>query len=116
MRLLPILWTEPPTPEDWVRLSAARKAIGYHDKVQPVKALQGSPGTLLVVGTASPDWLHNFYRVTDTANEAELQWALDGALRSEERSESFQELLSGWMGCDVKLTGEEEYAPNDRFI
>lgn len=50
MRLLAILWAEPPTAEDWARLSAARIAIGYTEMVKPVQALQGSPGTLLVIG------------------------------------------------------------------
>jgi len=115
MKLLPILWTEPPTPEDWARLTAAREAIGYREMVKPVQALQGSPGTLLIIGTASPDWLQSFYRCRDMANQAELEWALDGALRDDERMESFGELLSEWMGVEVKQIAEEETDAGVRF-
>lgn len=109
MRLLPILWTEPPTPEDWARLSAARIAIGYTDMVKPVQALQGSPGTLLVIGSASPTWLQNFYRCTDITDKDELEWALSGALTEEDRAAAFAELLSQWTGVEVTQTGEEEH-------
>ena len=115
MKLLPIFWTEPPTAEDWGRLTAAREAIGYREMVKPVQALQGSPGTLLIIGTATPDWLHNYYRCVDITDEAELQWALDGALGEEERMESFAELLSEWMGVEVKQIAEEETDAGVRF-
>ena len=114
MRLLPILWAEPPTNEDWERLSAARTAIGYTDLVKPVQALQGSPGTLLCIG-ARPDWLHNYYYCASTRDTADLEWALDGALREDERMEAFGELLSEWTGVDVKYVGEEEYDGGVQF-
>lgn len=115
MKLLPILWTEEPTAEDWARLTAARKAIGYTEMVQPVQALQGSPGTLLIIGTATPDWLQNYYQCVDITNEDELQWALRGALTEDERAEVYSELLSAWMGVDVKQVGEEEIDAGVRF-
>lgn len=115
MRLLPILWAEPPTAGDWARLSAARKAIGYSEMVKPVQALQGSPGTLLVIGDIRPDWLQNFYACDDITDEAALRVALDGALREDERMEAFGELLSAWMDTDVKQIGEEEHDGGVRF-
>lgn len=115
MRLLAILWAEPPTAEDWARLSAARIAIGYTEMVKPVQALQGSPGTLLVIGKVRPSWLQNYYACDDIADERELQWALRGALTEDERMEAFGELLSTWMGAEVKQVGEEEYDSGVRF-
>lgn len=115
MKLLPILWSEPPTQEDWDRLSAAKKAIGYTDLIQPCQALQGSPGTILVIGSARPDWLCNFYACNDITDEDELQWALEGALNEDQRMETFEELLSGWMGAEVKYVNEEEYDNGVRF-
>lgn len=108
MRLLPILWAEPPTAEDWQRLSAARIAIGYTDMVKPVQALQGSPGTLLIIGKVRPSWLQNYYACDDITNDSELRWALEGALNEDERMEAFGELLSTWMGTEVTQVGEEE--------
>lgn len=109
MRLLPILWAEPPTTEDWARLTEARIAIGYTDLIKPVQALQGSPGTLLCIGGARPSWLQNYYACDDITDSAELEWALEGALTEDERAERFAELLSHWMGVEVKQIGEEEY-------
>ena len=109
MRLLPILWAEPPTAEDWARLSAAKTAIGYEDLIKPAQALPGSPGTLLCIGGARPSWLQNYYACDDITDSDELEWALDGALNEDERIEQFAELLSQWMGVDVKQVGEEEY-------
>lgn len=115
MKLLPIWWTETPTPEDWKRLSASRERIGYTDMVKPARALQGSPGTLLVIGPGRPDWVQNFYACNDITDNAELDWALAGALQEDERVESFAELLSLWMDADVKMTGEEEHDAGVRF-
>lgn len=109
MRLLPIYWTKPPTPEDWARLTEAREAIGYTDVIKPVQALQGSPGTLLVIGEGRPSWLQNFYACNDITDKADLMWALDGALRMEGRAEAYSELLSSWMGVEVSSVGEEEH-------
>lgn len=115
MKLLPILWSEPPTADDWSRLSAARKGLGYTEMIQPVEALQGSPGTLLVIGSSSPDWLQNYYRCLDITDEAELEWALGGALREDERMESYGELLSTWMGIEIRQVGEEDHDGGVRF-
>lgn len=109
MRILPIFWTVPPTPDDWERLSRARKALGYTELIKPVQALPGSPGTLLVIGSGRPDWLHNYYACNDITDPAELQLALDGALDDAEREQAFGDLISQWMGVDVTFAGEEPY-------
>lgn len=109
MRLLPIYWTKPPTPEDWARLTEAREAIGYTDVIKPVQALQGSPGTLLVIGEDRPSWLQNYYACNDITDKAELESALESALANEDNILAFTELLSQWMGADVKRVGEEDY-------
>ena len=113
MKLLPIFWTEEPTSDDWARLTEARIALGYTDLIKPVRALPGSPGTLLVIGKGRPDWLHNFYACDDITDAEELQWALGGALGGDERESAMEELLSGWMGVQVKQAGEVPYEPSE---
>lgn len=113
MRILPILWAEPPTAEDWARLSAARIAIGHTDPIQPVQGLQGSPGTLLCIGGARPSWLQSFVACDDIENEDELQWALQIAIEESAESTYYETLLSEWMGAEVKQVGEEPYGESE---
>lgn len=110
MRLLPILWAEPPTAEDWARLSAAREAIGYMDMVKPVQALQGSPGPVLAVG-AYPTWLTGYAHVESTEDRTGLESALYHCLLLDgnETGEEYAELISHWMGVQVSISGEESY-------
>lgn len=110
MRLLPILWAEPPTPEDWRRLSAAREALGYTELIKPVKALPGSPGPVLAIGT-KPTWLTGYAHVESTRDKAALESALYHCIMLEgnEEGEEFAELISHWMGVRVSIRGEESY-------
>lgn len=116
MRLLPILWAEPPTADDWARLSAARIAIGYTDPIQPVKALPGSPGPILAIGQL-PSWLTGYAHVESTADRIGLEAALQHCLGQDAtpRTEEYEALLSHWMGVKVTCRGEEEYDGGVRF-
>lgn len=107
MRLLPILWAEPPAPEDWARLSAARIAIGYTELIKPVQALPGSPGTILAIGKM-PDWIVQYGYVTST-KDPNLTERLRNVLDRQDDPDTIGKLLSQWMGVEVKQVGEEEY-------
>lgn len=108
MKILPILWAEPPTAEDWARLSAAREAIGYTELIKPVQALPGSPGTILAIG-ALPSWLTPFSYAESVEDAECLELALSGCLGDQEEVGSMETLISSWMGVEVKQVGEEEY-------
>lgn len=115
MRLLPILWAEPPTAEDWARLSAAREAIGYRDLIKPVEALEGSPQPILAVGKL-PTWMTDYAYVDSTAS-SEIENALDWCINTGvvDTGEKAAALLSEWMGVDVKYAGSEEHEGGVRF-
>lgn len=114
MRILPILWAEPPTAADWERLSEARKALGYMDLIQPVEALEGSPGPVLAVGKM-PDWIVQYAYVPST-RDAKLGERLKACLDRQEDPDTIGKLLSAWMGVDVKYVGEEEFDGGVRFV
>lgn len=116
MRLLPILWAEEPTAEDWARLSAAREAIGYTDLIKPARAFQGSPGPILAIG-AFPDWLTGYAHVKSTRDRGGLESALYHVLYGDNISEGeeWAALLSHWMGMQVSISGEEEFDGGVRF-
>lgn len=107
MRLLPILWAEPPTAEDWARLSAAREALGYAELIKPANAYQGSPGPILAVGKM-PGWIVQFGYVTST-EDPNLTKRLGQILERQEGPDTIGKLLSEWMGVEVKQVGEEDY-------
>lgn len=117
MRILPILWAEPPTAADWERLSEARKALGYMELIQPVEALEGSPQPVLCIGKL-PSWMTDFAYVESTELTEELQKMLDYCLSPgyDQQAVRFAELLSVWMDTDVKYAGEEEQDGGVRFV
>jgi hypothetical protein len=105
--LLPILWAEPPTADDWHRLGEARKASGYPDLVKPARALQGSPGRILAIGV-KPDWLCDYDLVESTEDprlDEVLSWCLE--LTQNPWAPDYAELLSDWFGATVTFLGEE---------
>jgi hypothetical protein len=107
--LLPILWAEPPTTDDWARLRAAKEALGYADMVKPARALQGSPGRILAVGVR-PDWLceYNYTPSTEDAGLADvLGWCL--GLREDPWAPTYEDMLSDWFKGPVVFLGEEPY-------
>lgn len=116
MRILPILWAQPPTDEDWKRLSEARTALGYTDLIKPVQALEGSPQPVLCIG-AFPSWLTDYTHVLDTLDEG-LQDALSYCLEGqhEETWELDSVLLSEWLGVGVKYLHTEDYDGGVRFV
>lgn len=115
MRLLPILWAEPPTAEDWERLSRARTAIGYTEKLMPATALQGSPQPVLCIG-AHPDWPTDFEYVDSTADPVLLADALKWCLGERNTvGEKIAELFSQWMGAEVTYAEEVEHDGGVRF-
>lgn len=113
MRLLPILWAEPPTTEDWQRLSAARTALGYTDLIQPAEAVPGSPGPILAIGKM-PDWIIQYAYVPST-RDSKLAERLQAVLDRQEDPDTIGKLLSRWMGVEVKQIGEEEYRGGVQF-
>lgn len=115
MRLLPILWAEPPTPEDWQRLSAARTALGHTDLIKPAEAVPGSPGPILAIGKL-PDWLTGYALVESTTDRMGLEAALHHCLMNEGMAgQEYEALLSHWMGVKVTCQGEEEYRGGVQF-
>lgn len=116
MRILPILWAEPPTTADWERLSEARKALGYMELIQPVEALEGSPGPVLCIG-ADPSWVTDYAWVENTHSDM-LQENLRYCLERQERDtgEVTARLFSKWMGVDVRYASEEEQDGGVRFV
>lgn len=116
MKLLPILWAEPPAAEDWGRLSEARASIGYTDRIQPAEALPGSPQPVLAVGVR-PSWITDYTFVEDLTDLEQLGHALQYCLAEphEPPGEDIARVLSGWMGVEVKFLNEEEYDNGVRF-
>lgn len=109
MNVLPILWAETPTREDWVALSQAREAIGYTDLIKPAKALEGSPGPILAVGV-KPSWLVD-YNYIESTWDPRLPEALKACLSQEAQQQTPEEIaavLSEWMGVEVKAVEEEK--------
>lgn len=117
MRLLPILIEGDPGQTGWETLSAARKAVGYTDQVKPARALPGSPQPILAVGQA-PSWLTDYAHVGSLqpgeAMNAAMEYALDDHSPAEV-GQRYAELLSSWMGAEVKYTGEEEHDSGVQF-
>lgn len=116
MRILPILWAEPPSTADWERLSQARKALGYMELIQPVEALEGSPQPILCIGKL-PSWMTEFAYV-DSTSDMELGNALDCCLNPgyDQQPEAYALLLSRWMGGDVKYIRTEGQDGGVRFV
>lgn len=111
MRLLPILWAEPPTAEDWARLSRAREACGYTDPIQPANALPGSPQPVLCIGQL-PSWATDYEYVESTADPVLLADALKWCLGERaDYGDKLAELIGEWMSSPEKVTytGEEEH-------
>lgn len=109
MRLLPILWSNDPTADDWRRLGEARIAIGYPEKLMPARAVHGSPGRVLAIG-AEPDWVCEFIRVDDTMDSPKLEFALKWCLEPEGEvsGEDIADKLASWMGVEVTFKGMEK--------
>ena len=109
MTLLAILWGQEPTGDDWARLSAARASLGWEGKIEPARAVPGSPGCILAIG-ATPDWLCDHVYVESTESDS-LEVALGAALGVREMPfrPTIEDQLSEWMGMDVKFIGEEEH-------
>lgn len=118
MRLLPILIDGDPGKQGWEALSHARAAIGHEGKVQPARAVPGSPQPILAVGKL-PDWLTDYALVSelsigDKALEDALGYALDNHDR-EEVGERYAELLTEWMGVPVKYVEDESHDTGVQF-
>lgn len=109
LRPLPILWGQEPTGDDWAAVRAAKAATGYKGLVVPRAAVYGSPGAILAVG-ALPDWLCDFAYIDNTSNHESLTAALNAVLNDPQdpRIGTPEQLLSAWMGVDVKLVEEIE--------
>ena len=106
-----------PDKTHWEALSAARGAAGYSSKVQPARALPGSPQPILAVGLM-PDWLTDYGYAESFDDHEALQRALSYALDDhspEEVGQRYAELLSHWMDADVTYAGEEEHDTGVQF-
>ena len=110
MHVLPILWSEPPTEYDWQALRGAKEALGYEGAIQPARAVPGSPGRILVIGSTKPDWLCECAHV-DTAASVALPEALGWCLGLNDYDEAMREedLLGRWLGVNVTLKEEVDY-------
>lgn len=112
MRLLPILWRNLPSAQDWQKLSAARVKIGFLEKIEPARALPGSPGRILCIG-ADPGWLCDYAKVEDTNDEqlaVALAWCLEVGGFNDYEPPSAEDLLGKWFGETVTYVGTEEFA------
>lgn len=79
----------------------------------PAKALQGSPGRILAVGT-DPDWICEYMRIESTEDPdlgAVLGWCLDYSWADgfEGRAPSIADQMTRMFGAPVLYVGEEEY-------
>lgn len=108
LRPLPILWGQEPTDADWAAVRAAKAATGYKGLVVPRQAVYGSPGVILAVGEL-PSWLCRFVYVDNTNDAEKLTEALNVVLNDPEDPSVGTEadLLSRWMGVEVKEVEEE---------
>lgn len=101
-QLLAIKWGSAPTAQDWRRLSVARVSLGILEKIEPARALQGSPGRILAIG-ARPDWLCDFAYVESTEDPGlkdALGWCFE--MNDYDRTPSDADQLSAWFGLEVK--------------
>lgn len=113
MHLLPILWASEPTSDGWTALSRAREALGVTEKIQPARAVPGSPGRVLVVGEVDPDWVCD-YAFVRTVSSPDLPLALGWCLgmNDYENVGKPEDQLSKWLGGEVKFIREEEFDGN----
>lgn len=109
MHLLPILWSNPPTDADWAALSAARSTAGHTEQIRPARAVHGSPGRILALGT-HPDWVCEYAMVEDLTDSVSLALALGWCLGLNEydNTPAEEEQLSRMMGCTITLKSVEE--------
>lgn len=100
--LLAILWGSPPTPAAWKALSAARVSLGLEDKIEPARALQGSPGRILAIGK-HPDWLCEYAYLMDLNTPDSTAHALGWCFGLDEFDDtpSTADQLSSWMNMEV---------------
>lgn len=118
MRLLPIHWATPPTPEDWAWLKNA-KPDDFTDTIKPVNAVTGSVGRVLAIDAVPLDFPCDGALVfrTDAVHDVSdaMAWCLGldrpGFFPTFDNRE---EVLSNWFQGPVKYVGEEEYnGPQD---
>lgn len=109
--LLPILWAQEPTSADWAALSAARESLGITELIKPARAVPGSPGRILAVGTM-PTWLCPNRQIPDTSDPGVVRDALQWCLEPDEglSGEDIATTLSTWTGLEITYKGDEEYA------
>lgn len=109
MHVLPILWSEPPTEYDWQALRGAKEALGYEGGIQPARAVPGSPGRILVIGSTKPDWLCEYAQVP-TAGSVAIVEALGWCLGLNDYDASnYEDMLSDWFGVDVTMKEEVDW-------
>lgn len=76
----------------------------------PAKAVDGSPGRILAIGTR-PTWLCPYNYVTDVGDPRlpyVLQWCLDESV-VDKSAPTYADMLSDWFGGPVKFLREEPY-------
>ena len=97
-----------PSGEALERLKRAKQATGYDELVLPCVAVPGSPGPILAVGM-EPDWVVEYALLPNLDDEARITAALTAVLinRDDPRLGTAEQLLTKWMGVEVKMTGEE---------
>lgn len=114
LRPLPVLTpnAEAPSGRAYEALRRAKIESGYPGLVQPRQAVQGSPEPILAVG-CKPGWLTRYVLVDSFEDHDALVHAMQAILIWDDGSVSEEaDLLSEWMGCEVKLIGVESNGPS----
>lgn len=117
MRILPILIEEAPDAVGWETLAGARRAAGYRERIQPARALPGSPQPILAIGTL-PSWLTDYAYAPSLEPGSDLNEAMAYALDGESHDdvgEKYASLLSKWIGADVVYRVEEDFESGVQF-
>ena len=111
MRPLPILWGFEPTKEDWDNLRAAKRYSGHKELVVPRPAVPGSPGIILCIGIEAPTWAADRYAYVPDARQVDRLTEALRVVREDNRDDprlgTQEQLLSKWMGGDVREVIEE---------
>jgi hypothetical protein len=107
-RVLPI-WCENMTDETWKLIAAAIRELNINFKIKPVKAVPGSPGIILAIGSR-PEWVCDGYALVEDPHTDGLRVALDVILnnRHDARIVTDLKILQRFFGAEVKILEDED--------
>lgn len=115
VRPLPLLWNREPGDGDLQAVKAAFVSLGLSVLVQPVRAVPGGAGRVICID-CEPDWIVDFARI-DSVNSKGLpnaiRWSLSDA--DDPRAFSMADMLTHYLGCEVKELESERIEQKVRF-